>query len=375
MPALPPATGAALAERARQLLRDAAELTSGTDPNYIRDAQPESIFEAIPLAAARQGCRRYADNPDEYSGRRQARVERACRPYLDSLDYGEGPQIDLPFRGGQCAGVTYVVNWTETQYFAGDCSTLVGNPSVGFRGPIGPVFYTGAAPCPAAKGLQAFLPTGDGPQIIGGAGGGVSITINSIVREDGLPDDCGNPVPEIRPPIPPPTPGPPREPFVRPPDVDIDIDVEVNPDLTIDIDFGTGPVTIDPFGDGGDGGGDGGGGAPPGDVGDPGSPEDTGEGGDADGEAPEGSVLTGLRIDFVEPPIGGKEYAPGVFRGVCYVYMGTPEGLDHDPAGAMLRDGQFVYAEKDNLTRWAVSANRGYNLRVTPYYRPVEAEA
>lgn len=374
MPALPPATGVALAERARELLRDAAELTSGADPNYIRDAQPESLFEAIPLAAARQGCRRYADNPDEYSGRRQARVERACRPYLDDIGYGQPPALALPFRGGQCPGVLYRVEFSATNDNGSRFTVeqIVGGPVIGTF--VDPPDGLGRR----AAGIVASLTNGSTVKLtqitLQDPATNPNPALRVVRREDNGPDDCGNPVPVIEPPVPPPTPGPIREPFTRPPDIDIDIDVEINPDLTIDVDFGTGPVTIDPFGDGGEGGDGGAGGAPPGDVGEPGSPEETGPNGDAEGEAPEGTVLTGLRIDFVEPPIGGKEYAPGVFRGVCYVYMGTAEGLDHDPAGAMLRDGQFVYAEKDNLTRWSVSANRGYNLRVTPYYRAVEAE-
>lgn len=374
MPALPQVTAAALARRARDLLRDAAELTSGRDPNYIRDAQPDSVFEAIPLAAARQGCRRYADKPEQYSGRRQARVERACRPYLDSIGYGEQPSIEVPFRGGQCSDV-YTVNYTLNPDNAGSTTGFLQA-----RGPIAGIrreqAQTGSwittlgchgLVLSGSPNCRQIAEQGFAYRNIGGAkapADGPGPRINSITP-CGL-DNCGSPPPDITYPVPP-TPGPVREPFVRVPDIDVDIDIEVNPDLTIDVDFGTGPITIDPFGDEGGGGG-------AGEPGTPGSPSDTGAGGDAEGEAPEGQVLTGLRIDFVEPPIGGNEYAPGVFRAVCYIYMGTAEGLDHDPAGAMLRSGQFVYAEKDFLTRWAVSANAGYNLRVTPYYSPLEGE-
>ena len=374
MPILPPATATALAERARQLLRDAADLTSGRDPNYIRDAEPESIFEALPLAAARQGCRRYADNPGEYSGRRQARVERACRPYLDNIGYGEPPEIELPFRGGQCAA-KYIVGFTLDPSFPGQSTgtILVVGPVRGIReetqsnGSRRVFLQANSGGVFSGECSNVVNPTGPQDIFLGSytPSGPGSARINFLTPCSG--DDCGNPDPIIFPPKPPSTPGPTREPFTRVPDIDVDIEVTVNPDLTIDIDFGVGPVTIDPFGDDDGGGGTGG-------PGTPGSPEGTGLGGDAEGEAPEGQVLTGLRISFVEPPIGGKEYAPGVYRGVCYIYMGTPDGLDHDPAGAMLRDGQFVYAEKDYLTRWLVTANMGYNLLVTPFYRPAEAE-
>jgi hypothetical protein len=84
-------------------------------------------------------------------------------------------------------------------------------------------------------------------------------------------------------------------------------------------------------------------------------------------------MLWALKIDILTAPPYPKEFAPGVHRGACYVYMGTPAGLDHDPAGAMLRSGQLVLAERDYLTRWKVSANTGYDLRVTPYYKNREA--
>jgi hypothetical protein len=52
--------------------------------------------------------------------------------------------------------------------------------------------------------------------------------------------------------------------------------------------------------------------------------------------------------------------------------MGDENGLDHDPAGAMLRSGQLVLAERDGLTKYRVSANVGYSLTVTPFWRTPE---
>lgn len=119
---------------------------------------------------------------------------------------------------------------------------------------------------------------------------------------------------------------------------------------------------------------------PPGGGSDPGPPEagppgSTGDGGDEEGEAPEGEELWALKIDIAGFPDSPNEYAPGVYRGVCYVYMGDENGLDHDPAGAMLRSGQLVLAEREGLTRWRVSANVGYNLTITPYYRTTKEES
>ena len=374
MPAIAPAIARELANGARDALRQGAAVATGNQGNYIANGEPSSIYGKIQQETARQACRRYADDPGKFSGRAAVAVENACRPYLDDIGYGSPPSIKLPFRGGQCENVNYSVTIRSELFPFQDCSTF--GPSTttnGFSGPIRGLRFAVVNPsgelCTPGQNT-AYLqhgPSGN-ETAVAGAGYGVTASILNVVPENPQSPDCGNPLPEIELPVPPPVPGPRREPFNPSPDIDIDIEVEINPDLTIDVDFGTGPITIDPFGEEGSGGGGGGG------VGSPGTPEDTGAGGEAEGEAPEGQILTGLRIDFVEPPIGGNEYAPGVFRAVCYIYMGTADGLDHDPAGAMLRSGQFVYAEKDFLTRWAVSANAGYNLRVTPYYRPEEGE-
>jgi hypothetical protein len=76
-------------------------------------------------------------------------------------------------------------------------------------------------------------------------------------------------------------------------------------------------------------------------------------------------------MDLVSAP-DGRQLASGVYRGGAYIYMGGEVALDQDFAGALLRDGQFVYAEKDNLTKWRVAANMGFNWNVTPYYRQAE---
>jgi hypothetical protein len=137
--------------------------------------------------------------------------------------------------------------------------------------------------------------------------------------------------------------------------------------------YGPTPI-VGPEGPAGDPGDTGGGTPPPppGDIGDPGGPSDTGAGGEAEGEAPEGSILVGLKIDILASPSKARQFAPGVFRGACYIYMGAASNLDQDYGGSMLKSGQFFFAEKENLTHWLVSANSGYNHRVTPYYREVE---
>jgi len=191
-------------------------------------------------------------------------------------------------------------------------------------------------------------------------------------------DGCGNIPPVITPPVPGPDPVGPRFRFNPDPSVDIDIGVDINPDGTVDIDVGTGPINVDLFpseGGGGDSGG-GGGGSPPGDVGEPDEEgaEDADESGPASGCAGENQVLTGLRVNITRIPASARQFAPGIYRGAGYIYMGVEGNLDQDFGGSMMRDGQLYLPEKDNLTCWEVHANVGYRLRVTPYYKTLDED-
>ncbi len=395
MPPISPEQINGVVSTARQILAESAKLTSGLDPNYIRDAEPGNVLDAIALAGARQGCRRYADKGPSGTAARQARIERACRPYLDSIDYQPPPAVNVPFRGGNCSGAlvpTYQIrSRISTQFNCGEFGDWVDvegvlPASTAPQGPIAsvtPVRDFGSFPGNANASISYRVQAANGEYFLnlGGSTGRVywttcgesyeyrALTFTPVSGEVG---ECPPQLPDYEPPGAPGNPGKPTEPFTRIPGIDIDIGVEINPDFSIDIDFGTGPVTIDPFGDdeGDDSGGDGG--PPPGDVGAPGAEEPADESGDASGCAPSGSVLVGLKLRLAQIPGNAKEYFPGVYRGVCYVYMGTLEGLDHDPAGAMVEDGQFIFAEKDNLTCWRVSANNGYVIGVTPYYREVD---
>lgn len=391
----PQQIGQAVATEIPNFFNDSVQQFVAGEGEYLASGEPSSVISKIGQEVGRAYCRAYGAAPGSVNGDRVSRVEKACRPYLDSIGAPQGPTIKVPFVGGQCSGVTYQVQYGATATASGcDGSNPnvrtrpFGNVSTPRVGPIGSIELIPANPTNCGFGnydLRVRRP--NGTLLFGsdnvfspGVSGNARMTLDSftpaVVRVDGLPDDCGSLPPVVTDPPSFPNPTPPPFRFNPDPDIDIEIDVDILPDAQITFNIGGGPITIDPFADG-DGGGDGGGGGsgpPPGDVGEPGTPGDTGDGGDADGEAPPGEVLTGLKINFLTPPVGGNEYAPGIYRGVCYVYMGTADGVDHDPAGAMLRDGQFIFAEKDNLTNWFVSANPGYNLRVTPYYRPVEGE-
>lgn len=307
-----------------------------------------------------------------------ASIGQTCAPYLGS----GAPRVVPPFTGGQCP-VSYRVQCSATITF-NDGSTL--NSTTGVYILRGPITGFGTAPGGAACG-GSTKPAGavfhnGGTTVVACPGPAASITITGFVlleRVDGQPDNCGNPRPKLptpsptRPPDPGPNPpgggqppvfGPRGTPIFRPGPIRSPYD---EPDIPF--------PPFDPYypDDGGEDdpyyGPDN---PPPGDPGDPGVPSPTGDGGEGEGDAPEGSELVGLKINLTKIPLSAKEYAPGVYRGACYIYMGNDAGLDQDFAGSMIADGQFVLAEKGGLTRWRVVANPGYDVLVTPYYREVE---
>lgn len=354
-------------------------------PGFIAGDEDRTPLGDAVRGVARANCRAWAAaDKSGYSTRVNAGNAELCGPYLDGL--GEKPTdgtIGPPFSGGQCP-VVYVVTYTATQDGAttDPASIAALGPVRGIRGRIS---ETGARIVELnCRGVNLGSPTcigvgntGQGWYLLSGlnsAGSEPTAKIVSVSPCSGL-DNCGDPEPEIQPPatVTPTTPIPPsitiNLPGLGPVDVTVTINPTGDPQVCIPV---LGVCEDFTIGVPGGGGGAGDGALPPGDVGDPGSGGTAGAGGDAEGEAPPGKVLTGLRLNLEQIPLNPKEYAPGVYRGVCYVYMGTPDGLDHDPAGAMVADGQFVYAERENLTRWRVSANTGYEVFVVPYYREVE---
>lgn len=364
--------GAAVAAEIPLFFRDTFDALVQGEGAYLRDGEPQSATSRIGQQVGRAACRLYARDPSFVNGVPQTRFEKGCRPYLDSISPRDGGGPSLPYRGGQCP-TTYLVFAT----LDGVDLNVGGQTPRPILGPLGnPLFTTTTigSPFPDSTRYRWVFPNDPGSvlQFTARASFVQNPDFRVAGRIDGQEDSCGNVPPVIVPPQPLPDPQPPPFRFNPTPNIDIDIDVDIFPDGTISFDFGTGPITVDPFADpvGDDDGANGG--PPPGDVGEPGAPEETGDGGSAGGCAPEEQVLTGLKIDILEVPPWATEYAPGVYRSVCYAYLGTPSGLDHDPAGAMLRSGQFVHAEKDNLTCWSVRSNVGWSLRVTPYYKGVE---
>ena len=311
-------------------------------------------------------------------------LDRICTPYWDDNGW-DGPVPGVPaIVGGQCEErysfnattnrgpgtqdeVYRIVAWGP---ITGARVVGPGTPSVSLeincRG-LSTGYCFNSFPVQVAQGWHGF------------AGGSnvqwTNPTISAMNRCSGSGDPCGDsPVegPSVGP-NPPPDPGP-----LPGPEPTDDPDNPTGPPLTPlppyqDPIYGPTPI-VGPTGPSGDPGDPAGGTPPPppGDIGDPGSPSDTADGGETEGEAPEGSTLVGLKVDVLTSPPKARQFAPGVFRGACYIYMGVASNLDQDYGGSMLKSGQFFFAEKENLTHWLVSANPGYNHRVTPYYRETE---
>jgi hypothetical protein len=302
-----------------------------------------------------------------------------CDPYWKDKNYSppvEGP----PFTGGQCAGVLYriVYSWSLTRLNCnGSAATpLTSGGNITLNNRVGPISWADTSVYNACgDGRRSdgsiTLTSASNTDKIGaalGAGYITSITINiAVSRMDNAPDTCGNPTgPAFRPgPSPPPRPTfpPGEEPGVDPDGQPFFVVPDIPGPIVTEPPIEVPPPSTGPGEPGGDPG-------PP--EGESGAPVTATPGDDAEGEADEGKELVGLRVDIVTFPPNANPVAPGLYRGVCYAFMGNDSGLDLDPAGALIGDGQLILAERPRLTKWRVTANIGYNLSVTPYYRTIE---
>lgn len=347
---------------------------------FVAGPAPQNTFLSALHSRARENCQRYASGEAWYTqlspiGRET--TANFCRPYLASQGWDE-PQFpgDVPFTGGQCPKA-YTINYTvrnprfgtETSGASGPHLGPIGGPFSGFRDGAYRVWFTSNDSGPGtiinfgyATGLEDQAPQ----------------TVSfGVTTSDGSPDDCGSAplepgpnAPPLLPPRPPsenPTDSPdepiriPLPPVKDPYGVPIDL-----PDFEVP-DFRS-PFPVVPGGESGS--------PPPGDRGIPGGGEETGEGGEAEGEAPPNSDLTGVLLELVSaaPFVNRTELASGtVYRGVAYVRLGGDPGVDLQPEGSTVIFPQFFEAPPLS-TRWTVSAGMGYNLRVIPYYRSREAQ-
>lgn len=164
----------------------------------------------------------------------------AQRLFCNSEPPDEPPPIDPGFTGGQCVGVTYRVTCSITFPFGGSPVTV--NPQ---RLVTGPITFVGTE-----RVSSTSIRT-----IIRSSGGSVTTEVDSyssseenvdqytlnsvsVIRPDGLPDNCGDPDP-----LPPPPPPPPPDGFNV---IDVDVTYTDNSgnDITVPIVAVFAPVVI-----------------------------------------------------------------------------------------------------------------------------------
>lgn len=362
---------------------------------FIAGPTPDNIFGATVQDKYRKACDAWSNGPDWVTGlspQGRAAFSNFCGPYLEGNGSGD-PVLgsDPPaFTGGQCVGVTYRVGGTFTGGTLVFCSNGFEQPdptqqiedfvTVNAVGPVSSIRTVEIAPgCRGGAGRWGFeIVDANGTRTIE-LRNGASVTswkgysvAAALRRLDGQPDTCGDPPPPppvIRP-NPNPRPDPDFEPGEEPrPDPDGKPIIPM-PEICTDL-FGCIKIPDLPFPDlSGDGGPE----FPPTGPGAPGQPVDTGAGGDEEGEAPEGSVLLGIKVDILTPaPFGRRAQfiSDPPYIGAAYVYLGWPGQLELQPEGTYLRSGDFFVAPL-SATAWRVRATIGYNLRVTPYYAAIE---
>lgn len=359
------------------IIKEAADVVTLGESNYIRDGEPQGVVAGLNLDAARRACRRYARKVDQLDSREIARWDSACRPYLESIGEYPGPPVYVsPYQGGQCDGVPYSVRVPYTN--------LVGDGQVADLSGFGPVLgarVTILSDTSFRVDATLRLTPGGGLTNAGigpvGYQAGTTVGPLTVVRTDGQPDECGSPPPEYEKPTPIPTPLPPFRPTIPGIDVDVDVDINLDGDITIIFDPGgdetvVGPTdpfepdpSTDPFGP-----------QSPGDRGEPGPGIDISDGQAGTGEAEEGEILVGVEVEVLSTdgsPREQKYLDYSVWRQACYVYLGSGASLDQQPEAAALISPQFFFAPPGSTT-WIVYSGLGYNLRVTPYYREVKED-
>lgn len=339
---------------------------------YLATGEPQGPVAKVGQAVGRAACRQFGSNPVGSSVVNSERFERACRPYLDTLDPGNGAALAPPFQGGQCV-TSYLVYATSQ----GVDLNIGGQTPLNINGPLGSPAFSATvvgSPFPDSTRYQWIFPSDPGKvlQFTARAEFNPDPGFRIDGRTDGQPDNCGNPPFLVIQPDPQTDPTPPPFRFNPDPDVDVGIDVTINPDGSITFDIGPGDITINPFDEGGGGGG----GPvepnplPPGDQGTPGDPQDT-TGGDVEEQDPTRYLVGVLVQTITRPPRVKTRFnaTEAYYAGLYYVYIGGDEGLAQMPAALVTQD-QFFYAP-EGANRFKVAANNGVTLRATPYWRDV----
>lgn len=302
-----------------------------------------------------------------------------CKPYWDSEGY-DAPVSTLPFEGGQCEdGYTFVIKSQGNVGIGADvfANRFTRGPITGFRvenvggRTIGYVTsnsinVTSCGAIPPAQGMmeRQWFDVLERPRE-------VPFTAEVLSVCPGGSNNCGDPDGVLGPGTnPPPTPtfppgqepgfDPDGQPFFFVPPVDSPIGGD-----PIDVPEQTDPDPSSPIDD------------TPTDPGEPGDPEETVPGGESSGCAPEGSELTGVFVEIIEFPENAARFQNNQrqpFRGAGYIAMGWPALLGVDVSGGVINLEQFFHAQQRGITCWRVTANTGFELRCTPYYRELNPE-
>jgi hypothetical protein len=105
-----------------------------------------------------------------------------------------------------------------------------------------------------------------------------------------------------------------------------------------------------------------------------GTPETVSGDEEAEGEADEDEILTGVKVEVDSAPSFARQVqnvSTPTYIGAAYVYLGWEDQLDLQPEGQFLVDGQF-FAAVPGMTHWRVRSAVGYTLTITPFYAPKE---
>lgn len=151
-------------------------------------------------AAANFACTVYKSYPNEIVPNP---VATAIRGFYDSLCANRPPGLPdapvPPFNGGQCACVNYLVTIKQTNSTGSETSTGT------YTGPLGGLVRIKNQTFPDLTDVfmkdsvcSEGSPTGTNLTLVGVEtnDGVFKVSIESVVRADGLPDNCGNPPPQ-----------------------------------------------------------------------------------------------------------------------------------------------------------------------------------